>query len=135
MELRIIDGQPFVHTKAAKRDVFQTPLQVIADAQQRITQAGQVIEALRQSEQMVQRRLDTATLAGESTESIQAEIAAIDREIRDAERDVTEAHGAINQVYELVDTHAAQVIQQADGARLQAALQPFATFLQENSHE
>lgn len=133
MELRIIDKAAFIATRQGKRDVFQPPAQVITDAQQRIAQASKIIESLRQSDQAVQDRLDTATLAGESTESIRAELQAIADEIRDAEHDVTEAHSVIDQVHQLLDTHAAQAIQQADTARIEAVLQPFSTFLQENS--
>ncbi len=133
MELRIIDKKPFIATKQGKRDVFQPPAKVITDAQQRITQAGKIIEALRQSDQAVQRRLDTATLAGESTEPIRAELQAIADEIRDAEHDVTEAHSVIDQVHELVDEHAAQAIQQTDTARIDAVLETFTTFIKENT--
>ena len=133
MELRTIDGQVFIATKQGKRDLFQTPAQIITDAHQRITEAGQVIEALRQSEQAVQRRLDTATLAGESTESIRAELSAIDEEVKGAQHDVTEAHGVIDQVQQLVDEHAAQTIQQSDSARIASALQPFTTFIKEHT--
>ncbi len=132
MQIRTIDGQVFMATKQGKRDVFQPTAKVITDARHRITQAGKVIESLRQSDQAVQRRLDTATLAGESTEPIRAELQAIADEIRDAEHDVTEAHSVIDQVHEVLDEHAAQAIQQADSERLDATLAFFTNFLKDN---
>jgi hypothetical protein len=131
-QIRVIDGKPFITTKQGKRDVFQPPAQVIANAQQRIAEVGKIIVALRQSDQAVQDRLNTATLAGESTEPIRAELQAIADEIRDAEHDVTEAHSVIDQVHELVDTHTAQAIQQADSERLDATLAFFTNFLKDN---
>lgn len=133
MQNRVINGQQFVATKRGKRDVFEVPTKVIQDAHARADQATRIIESLRQSEQAVQQRLEAATLTGDSTESIRAELQAVADEIRDAERDASEAHSVINQVHELVDAHTAAAIQKADSERLDATMTSFTNFLKDNT--
>jgi len=134
MEVRIIDGKLFVANKQGKRETFLTPEQVIAGAQQEITNARAIVADLRDKEQATQQRLESALLALEPTSQHRVDLAAILEEIKAHERDAAQARAVIAQVDELVDAHTTATIRQADADRLAAVLAPFTNFLKDQNH-
>lgn len=131
MELKIIDGLPFITTRIGKRDVIQTPAEITDDAHQLIAAANQIILGLRRTHQEAQQRIEAAIMNDEDTSTLRAEQSAIREEIADHERDQLEAFNRIGTVTELIDTHVANGIREADKASLKQLLTPLNNFLKE----
>lgn len=131
MELKIIDGLPFITTRIGKRDTIQTPTEVTNDAHQLIDAANQIILGLRRAYQEAQQRIEAAIMNGEDTSKLRAEQSAIHEEVADHERDQREALSRIGEVTTLIDTHAAESIRKADKASLNQLLTPFNNFTKE----
>lgn len=131
MQIRVIDGKLFIATKTGKRELFLTPEQVIADAQQEVTRARAIVADLRDKEQATQSLLESALLSLEPTSQHRLDLGAIAEEIKAHERDAAQARAVIAQVDNLVDEHTAAAIRQDDADRLAAVLKPFVDFLQQ----
>lgn len=131
MELKIIDGLPFITTRVGKRDSIQTPAEVTNDAHQLIDATKQIILGLRRADQEAQQRIEAAILNGEDASKLRAEQSAIREEIADHERDQLETFNRIGEVTKLIDTHAAESIRKADKDRLNQLLTPFNNFIKE----
>lgn len=131
MEIRILDGQPFIVSRAGKRELVQSSTDLAADARARIAQAESCIASLRSAEAQAQAGLEAAALAGDSTTGARAELAAIQDEITSHEGDASEARALIREATALIDTHAAAGIREADKRRLADLLAPFDQALKE----
>jgi hypothetical protein len=75
---------------------------------------------LDQAASIIKHRLEVELIDGVDTGATRAELSAIGEEIHGFQRDIDEAAKRINEVDRLIDQHAADAIQQADAALLNA---------------
>ncbi len=134
MELRTIDGKPFIATRQGKRETFLPPEQVIANAQQEVASASAIIASLRDQEQATRSRLESALLSLEPTSQHRLDLAAIQEEIKAHQRDADQARALIAEVDELLLHHSAEQIRREDAERIADVLKPFTQFLKGQSH-
>ena len=134
MEMRTIDGKPFIATRQGKRETFLPPEQVIANAQQEVASASAIIASLRDQEQATRSRLESALLSLEPTSQHRLDLAAIQEEIKAHQRDADQARALIAEVDELLLHHSAEQIRREDAERIADVLKPFTQFLKGQSH-
>ena len=134
MEMRTIDGKPFIATRQGKRETFLPPEQVIANAQQEVASASAIIASLRDQEQATRSRLESALLSLEPTSQHRLDLAAFQEEIKAHQRDADQARALIAEVDELLLHHSAEQIRREDAERIADVLKPFTQFLKGQSH-
>ena len=132
MEIRILDGKPFIVTRKGKHELVSTPEAVTAAQQAYIASASAALNALRHREQAAQQTLEAAVFAGASSAPARLDLAAVLEEIQGFERDITHARSAIAQVSALIEFHAANRIRQADATAVAELIQPFTDFLKDH---
>ena len=125
MELKIIDGQPFIVSGHGKKAAIQTPEEATQAAHDQINAANQIIIGLRRAAQVVQERIETSVLNGDDARSHRAELDAIRQEIADHERDMLEAFSTVGEIAELIDQSVAAAIRQTDEISLAESLARF----------
>lgn len=130
MELRIIDGQPFVITRAGKKETATPAAEVVATSRQRLKDAREMLVCLEQSTGDAQRGLESALLRGEPTATFRAELANIAELVSDQQLEITDANGDIAHIHQLRDQHAATQIRLADADAIAALIKPFTDFLE-----
>jgi hypothetical protein len=120
MEIRYIDSQAFVVTTQGKRETVQTPKEFKQTERKEIEECRARIADLDQAASIIKHRLEVELIDGVDTGATRAELSAIGEEIHGFQRDIDEAAKRINEVDRLIDQHAADAIQQADAALLNA---------------
>lgn len=135
MELRIIDGQPIIITRAGKKETATPASDVVAQARQRIKNAEDMLVSLQRSTAEAQVALQAALLQGSPTAPYRAEISNVDELEIDQRHEISDATADISHVHLLLDQQAADRIRQSDAAAIAALVKPFADFIQENQHE
>lgn len=132
MELRMIDGSPFIVQRQGKKEFTRPPGAVIEILDREIADGLKAIAESRDAASDVHVSLETALLNGESTSDLRAKLEALAETVEGLTGDIGQAKEAIRQVWNLVDGHKADLIRKADAARLQAIANSHATLL-ENS--
>lgn len=133
MQIRIIDGQPFIVERQGKRESVLPPSEVVAAAHKCMDDAKAMLEGLDRSEKETQARLEAALIGAESTTPIRAELGAIDELKHDQQRELSDAQSVIRQVPQFLDQYKTSLIRQADSERIQALAKPFTDFLKEHA--
>lgn len=133
MELRIIDGQPFIVSHAGKRELIQTPAEAKAAEHMEIEETRARIGQLDTTISTVRLRLESELIDGVDTSATRAELAALGEEIHAFQRDIDAAGKRIKQVDALIDQHATASIEQADKAKLESLVAPFDKILKETA--
>jgi hypothetical protein len=133
MELRIINGQPFIVTRSGKREISAPPATVITQASSRIADATALLSSLAQAQAIQQAAIETALLAGQPTAPARSELASITELAHDQHREISDAQADIARVNQLLDQHHASEQRQADAAAIAALCQPFSDFLKGQS--
>lgn len=130
MELRIIDGKAFIVTRRSKHETLTPASQVVAIANQRIKEAGEMMLSLDTSTADAQRGLEAALLKDEPTATFRAELANITNLLDNKRNEITDAEGDIAMISQLLDHHKATQIRVADADAISELLKPFTDFLE-----
>jgi len=130
MELRFIDGQPFIVTRIGKKKTLLTPGQAVAVEQQTIIEREAAIAACRTDADSVQQRLDAALLSGEPSRPLRDELVAVNAQVDALVEIIGEARDNIKSVWRMVDGHEAEAILRADKARLASLTTPYDELLE-----
>ena len=130
MELRIIDGKPFIVTRSGKKETTYQPGDVVTTARQRLKDAREMTTSLEGSTAEAQRGLEAALLQGKPTAAFRAELAQIKELQADQAHEIVDAEGDIAMVGQLLDHHRATQIRLADADAIAALLKPFTDFLE-----
>ncbi len=131
MQVKIIDRQTFIAMKNGKRESILTPAEATAEAHSQIKIAGEIIASLLNAENETARKIQAAVLGGEDATKHRTELAEIQHEIKDHERDQRTAQATIDEVINLLDSSAAEAIRQADTTRLNELITPFNNAIKE----
>ena len=133
MELRFIDGQPFIVTRIGKKETLLTPGQAVAAEHCIIAEREAAIAVCRTDADSVQQRLDAALLSGELSRPLRDELVAINEQV-DALMDLAgEARDNIKAIWRMVDEHEAAIIAQADQDRIATLTNPYVELLRSYS--
>ena len=135
MELRIIDGKPFIITRRGKAETATPTADVVAQARLRIQDAQHMLASLKQSKAEAQTGLEAALLKGEPAAPYRAEIANITELASDQAHEISDATADIASVHQVLDHHKAAQLRLADADALAALVKPFTDFLESrNEH-
>ena len=129
MELRIIDGKPFIITRRGKAETATPTADVVAQARLRIQDAKHMLASLEQSKAEAQTSLEAALLKGEPAAPYRAEIANITELARDQAHEISDATADIEGGHQVLDHYKATQIRLADADALAALIKPFDNFL------
>jgi hypothetical protein len=131
MELKMIDGRPFIVQRQGKKEFTRPPGAVVEILNREITDGMTAIAEARDAASDVHLKLEAALLNGESTVTLRAQIAASAEVIDGFTDDVGQARDAIRQVWKLVDGYKADLIRKADADRLQSIANSYSDILME----
>lgn len=131
MQIKIIDGQPFIAINNGKRKSVLTLTEATDEAHRHIHEAGEIIANLLNAENETQRQIQASVLSGEDTSQLRTELEEIHQEISDHKRDQQTAQATIDGVINLLDSGAAETIRRTDTARLNELLTPFNNAIKE----
>lgn len=130
MELRIIDGLPFIVQRHGKKEFTRTPEEV-ADLERRAISDGQAaIADCHIDAESIRQRIESALIAGEPTADLRAELVAVTEQTDGFTDQVAESAETIRTVWKLIDSHTATAIRQAHVSRLTTLLAPFDNILE-----
>jgi predicted transposase YbfD/YdcC len=132
IELRQIDGQPFVITRQGKREFIRTVAEQIAIEERELASCMASIADAQIAALECQKAIEDALLNGETAVTHRAQLAASNEIISGFTHDAGESRDCIREIYRMVDGHAVEVIRQADADRLNALSKPYAEILKEN---
>lgn len=130
MELRLINGQPFIITRVCKKETATPAAEVVSAARQRISDATAMLTSLDQSAAEAQTGLEAALLKGQPTAPHRQELENITELMADQRQEKSEAASDISIIHQLLDQHAAVQIKLNDQAAIDALVKPFTDFLE-----
>ena len=132
IELRQIDGQPFIVTRQGKKEYTRTVAEQIAIEERELASCMASIADAQTAALECQKLIEGALLSGESAATHRTNLAAANEHINGFTTDAGEARDAIRTINDLVIQQAVEVIRQADADRLNALSLPYAEILKEN---
>lgn len=131
MEIRLIDGTPFIVTSHGKRESLFSPAEARIAEQKEIDEGKAHICQLDRAVAIIRQRIEAELLDAIDTSASRQELAALDEEVHSIQRDVDTASKRLKNIDVMIDQHAAAAIQIAADARLAALIQPFDTIIKE----
>ena len=133
IELKMIDGQPFIVTRQGKKEFVRTVAEQVAVYEKEINDCRASFDDAHYSAALAQQAIEAALLSGESCTAHRAQLADATELASRFHDDGLEARQAIKQIFALVDAHAAAAITQADAEHIAAILKPYDLILKENA--
>ena len=125
IELKVIDGQPFIVTRSGKKEFVRTVAEQVAVYEKKIRDCRASADDANYRASLARQAIEVALLSGESCTAHRAELAAAEELATRFTNDGREANRAIKQIFALVDAHAAAAITHTDAEHLAALTAPY----------
>lgn len=133
IELRMIDGRPFIVQRHGKKEFTRTPAEVIEIENRQIADGMAAVADAQSSMAATQKKIEAALLANESTVALRAQLCAEQEVIDGFTSDIGESREAIRLVWNLVDGFKADLMRKADADRLSQIASQHSDLLQESA--
>jgi hypothetical protein len=131
IELKLIDGEPFIAVRNGRREATMTPQEAIAQAREGIAEAGAKLRSLAAQQDDLRARIQEAVFFDEPTADLRAELLDLTRE-SEASRATADRHRQdIQQINATVDRHHAEQLQRQHAAHLAELVEPYTAILKE----